>query len=50
MPLFTAKEPIRYNGEDFAPGDTVEMSAKDAKPLVASGDIEPQAAETAKKK
>ena len=31
MPKFLVKTPLRKDGQDFAPGDTVEMSIKDAR-------------------
>jgi len=31
MPKYTVTSPLRHNAEEFAPGDTVEMSAKEAK-------------------
>lgn len=35
MPKYPVKGPLKYNGDDYAEGDTVEMSAKEAKELVA---------------
>jgi hypothetical protein len=37
MPKYTVKEPLRFNGEPYAPGATVEMAAKQAEELIAIG-------------
>ena len=49
MPKLVVKSNIRHDGEDYAPGETIEVSAKHAEALVASGAVvnpkaEPQAA------
>lgn len=44
MPEYIVKEPLRHNGEQYAPGDPVEMTAKQAKELVDIGVLEAGAA------
>lgn len=39
MPKYTVVNPIKHGGEKHMPGAEVEMDAKVAKPLLASGDI-----------
>lgn len=36
MPKFIVQQPLKHNGDDLTIGDTVELSAKDAKPLLAA--------------
>ncbi|HKV94888.1 MAG TPA: hypothetical protein VJW20_20250 [Candidatus Angelobacter sp.] len=33
MPTFKVKTPLRHDGKDYAPGDTVDLSAKEAKAI-----------------
>lgn len=40
MPEYIVKEPLRYDGEQYAPGDTVEMTAKQAGELIDIGVLE----------
>lgn len=37
MPTYTVKSPLRHDGELYAEGDSVEMAAKTAKPLLEAG-------------
>jgi hypothetical protein len=30
MPKFKVKTPVRHDGDDFAPGDTIELTKKQA--------------------
>ncbi len=39
--IYHTNEPIRHNGKDFAPGDTLELSDADAAGLIAAGAIVP---------
>ncbi len=50
MPLYDVKEPLKHDGERLSLGDTVEMSAKAAAPLLKAGVIEAQAKPAAAKK
>lgn len=40
MPEYIVKEPLRFDGEQYAPGDPVEMTAKQAGELLAIGVLE----------
>lgn len=33
MPSYKVKTPVRKDGTDFAPGETIELSVKDAKAM-----------------
>ena len=33
MPKYTVKTPIRHDGEDYAPGEIIELAAKEAKDI-----------------
>jgi hypothetical protein len=48
MPTYTVKSPIKHGGRRVMPGESVEMAAKQAAPLLAAGDIEVPAGEKAK--
>ena len=48
MPTYTVKSPIKHGGQRVMPDETVEMTAKQAAPLLASGDIEVPSGEKAK--
>ena len=39
MAAYTALEPIRHNGVDYAPGAPVDLDADEAAPLLAAGAI-----------
>lgn len=39
MPKYTVVNPIKHGGQRHMPGVEVEMDAKTAKPLLASGDL-----------
>lgn len=49
MPLYDVKEPIKHDGVRLSEGDTVEMSAKAAAPLLKAGVIEAPPKQAAKK-
>jgi hypothetical protein len=40
MSKYIVKTPINHDKEDYAPGDSIELDAKPAKPLLAVGAIE----------
>ena len=39
--VFAVLEPLRHNGERYEPGETVEMTARDARDLLIMGVIKP---------
>lgn len=41
MPSYPVMEPLKHNGEDYGPGDSVEMDAKAAKDLLLLGVLSP---------
>jgi hypothetical protein len=41
MPQYSVNEPLKHDGQAYAPGETVEMDAKAAKPLQALGVLGP---------
>jgi len=41
MPQYPVNEPLKHDGQAYAPGDTVDMDAKAAKPLLALGVLGP---------
>jgi hypothetical protein len=43
MPKFYAKTPIKFGGERYAEGEPIELSDKQAKPLLATGAISTEA-------
>lgn len=49
---YTCVEPIDHNGELYKPGDAIELSNKDAEPLIVVGavaDVAPQVSKPAAK-
>jgi hypothetical protein len=48
MPQYSVNEPLKHDGQAYAPGDTVEMDAKAAKALLALGTLGPAVKAAAK--
>jgi hypothetical protein len=47
LATYTVIEPLRHDGVDYAPGDTIDLDAVAAAPLKAAGVIEPGVIEPA---
>jgi hypothetical protein len=41
MPSYLVKEPLKHDGQGYAPGDSVEMDAKAARELLGLGVLGP---------
>lgn len=49
MPVFKVESPVRHNGKTYQPGETVELEAKAAAPLLAVAAISETKAPSGKK-